>query len=158
MTGDTEKRLRDDELLIERTYDAPAALVFRLWEHREHMIRWWGPDGFKATHLDWELTVGRRWSAVMVSDQHGRSGMGGVIREVVPGERLVFSFKWDEDSGEAVDTVVTVTWRESGGQTVQSFHQTPFTSVESRDSHVGGWNEFLDKQKAYSQAHPESMA
>ena len=36
--------LRDDELLITREFDAPVALVFRLWESRDHMLRWWGPE------------------------------------------------------------------------------------------------------------------
>ena len=36
----TKPALRDDELLIEREFDAPVALVFRLWESPDHMIRW----------------------------------------------------------------------------------------------------------------------
>jgi uncharacterized protein YndB with AHSA1/START domain len=55
------EQVRDDELLIERTFDAPAALVYRLWESRDHMLRWWGPEKFTAIGLDWELTPGRPW-------------------------------------------------------------------------------------------------
>ena len=34
-------------------------------------------------------------------------------------------------------------------RTIQRFHQTPFASVESRDSHVSGWNECFDREQAY---------
>jgi len=39
-------RLADDELLITRTFDAPAALVFALWSKPEHMKRWMGSGEF----------------------------------------------------------------------------------------------------------------
>ena len=45
--------------------------------------------------------------------------------------------------------LVTVTFAEQDGRTVQTFHQTPFSSVEGRDSHVGGWNSMFDKQQVY---------
>jgi uncharacterized protein YndB with AHSA1/START domain len=141
--------LRDDELLIEREFKAPVALVFRLWESRDHMLRWWGPEKFTAIELDWELTPGRSWRGAMTSTQYGLSRFGGVIREVEKNKRIVFTFKWDEDSGQNGDTLVTVTLAEKDGNTVQAFHQTPFSDIASRDSHVGGWNSLFNKQQVY---------
>lgn len=48
-----------------------------------------------------------------------------------------------------MDTVVTVTFAEVNGKTLQTFHQTPFSSVAQRDSHVGGWNSLFNKQQTY---------
>jgi uncharacterized protein YndB with AHSA1/START domain len=141
--------LRDEELLIEREFDAPLALVFRLWESRDHMLRWWGPEKFTTTELDWELTPGRPWRGAMVSKQYGLSRFGGVIRDVERLRRIVFTFQWDEGSGRDLDTLVTVSFAEKGGRTVQSFHQAPFSSVAIRDSHVGGWNSLFNRQQAY---------
>ena len=141
--------IRDDELLIEREFDAPAALVFRLWESRDHMLRWWGPEKFTAIELDWELRPGRPWRGAMTSKQYGLSKFGGVIREVEKNRRIVFTFKWDEDSGLYCDTVVTVTLAEKGGKTTQTFHQTPFSSLAIRDSHIGGWSSLFNKQQLY---------
>jgi uncharacterized protein YndB with AHSA1/START domain len=143
--------IRDDELFIERTFDAPLALVFRLWESREHMIRWWGPEEFTCTELDWEMKPGRPWRAAMASKEYGLTKMGGVVREVEKNRRIVFTFKWDEDSGENMDTVITVTFAEKDGKTVQSFHQTPFSNAAVRDSHVGGWNSLFNKQQLYAE-------
>jgi uncharacterized protein YndB with AHSA1/START domain len=154
MSAETEllnRSKRDDELLLDRTFDAPLELVWRLWENRDHMIRWWGPEMFTCIELDWELTPGRPWRAMMASKEYNRkvSKMGGVIREVERHKRIVFTFRWLEDSGYDVDTMVTVTFAEKNGKTIQSFHQTPFTSVEDRDSHVGGWNSLFNKQQLY---------
>jgi len=141
--------LRDDELLIEREFKAPASLVFRMWESRDHMIRWWGPEEFTTIELDWELKPGRPWHGSMTSQQYGVSRFSGIIREVDRNKRIVFTFKWDEDSDDNLDTLVTVTFAEKNGNTVQTFHQAPFSSVESRDSHVGGWNSLFNKQQVY---------
>lgn len=141
--------LRDDELLIDRVFNAPVALVFRLWESRDHMMRWWGPEKFTTVELDWELTPGRPWSGTMTSHQYGVSRFAGVIREVERNRRIVFTFQWDEASGRDLDTLVTVRFAERDGKTVQSFHQTPFSSVATRDSHVGGWNSLFNKQQVY---------
>ena len=158
MTANAEAELRnlatrDDELRLDRTFEAPLELVWRLWESRDHMIRWWGPEKFTCVELDWDLTPGRPWRSLMASKQHNRqvSKMGGVIREVEKHKRIVFTFRWLENSGYDVDTLITVTFAEKNGATVQSFHQTPFTNLADRDSHVGGWNSLINKQQLYAE-------
>jgi uncharacterized protein YndB with AHSA1/START domain len=141
--------LLDNELLIEREFNAPVALVFRLWESRDHMLRWWGPEQFTAIEMDWRLTPGRPWRGAMTSKQFGLSKFGGVVRDVETNKRIAFTFRWDEDSGGEGDTLVTVSFAEKDGNTIQTFHQTPFSSVASRDSHVGGWNSLFNKQQLY---------
>lgn len=145
-------KLRDDELLIVRTFNAPVALVFRIWEERDHMIRWLGPTDFTCTHLDMDFRPGGKWRACIVSEQYGENWMGGEYREIEKNKRIVYSFAWDGSPDEpGMKTLVTVTFRDEDGKTVQSFHQTPFKSVESRDSHVGGWNESFDREQAYAE-------
>jgi uncharacterized protein YndB with AHSA1/START domain len=159
MTAPTSAReLADDELLVTRVFDAPLALVWRIWESREHMVRWWGPEGFTVTDLDLDFRPGGAWRVGMVSDQYGASWSGGTFREIEKGKRIVFTFAWDAGSGEPTETLVTVTFEENGGKTTQYFHQTPFRSVESRDSHVGGWNSLFNKQEGYVEALAQAEA
>ena len=71
--------------------------------------------------------------------------------EIVENKRLVCTFTWDNDGPSAgVETLVTITFEEKGGKTVQTFHQRPFLNVERRDSHVGGWTSSFDKLAAYA--------
>jgi uncharacterized protein YndB with AHSA1/START domain len=143
--------LSDDELLITRVFDAPAALVFRIWEERDHLIRWWGPEGFTCTDAELDFRPGGNWRIGMVSDAYGQTWSSGTFRQIDRNKRIVFTFAWEEGSGETHETLVTVTFEDRGGRTVQTFHQAPFTSVAARDSHVGGWNSLFNKEAAYAE-------
>ncbi len=120
MTADQamEQKLRYDELLIEREFDAPVDLVFRMWESADHVIRWWGPEIFTVISVDWEATPGRPWHILMASKQCRVSDMGGVIREVEKNRRLVFSFAWENDGVRDMETVITVTFTDRSGKTL----------------------------------------
>ncbi|MHA7776208.1 SRPBCC family protein [Roseibium sp. M-1] len=143
--------LRQDELLIERTFDAPLVLVFRLWQERDHMIRWWGPEAFTTIEFDWKLTPGHAWSGAMTSKEYGLSRFAGVIRKVEPKKSIVFTFQWVGNDSDTPETLVTVQFSERDGKTLQSFHQSPFETVASRDSHIGGWNSLFNKQQLYAE-------
>ena len=143
-------KLADDELLISRTFDAPASLVFAMWSDPEHMKNWMGPESFECPVVEMDFRVGGAYRALIRSKEHGDNWFGGVYREIEPNRRLVFTFAWDNDGPSAgVETLVTITFRESGGKTVQIFHQSPFLNVERRDSHVGGWTSAFNKQQTY---------
>ena len=143
--------LADDELLISHTFDAPAALVFSLWSTPEHMKRWMGPQGYVCPTAEIDFRVGGAYRGMMKSPKNEENWFGGVYREIVPHRRLVFTFAWDAGPSGSVETLVTITFTERDGKTVQMFHQTPFTSVEARDRHVGGWTSAFDKQVAYAE-------
>ena len=152
-TATSARKLRDDELFITREFDAPRALVWRMWEDEDHRRRWWGPEGFAILSLESDFRVGGAWRVHMHSDAYNGGGWSaGVYREIEKPHRIVFTFAWGEGSGETIETLVTVTLEERDGKTFQHFHQTPFSSVESRDSHVGGWNSLFNKEAAYAKA------
>jgi len=143
--------LADDELLISHTFDASAELVFSLWAKPEHMKRWMGPEGFVCPHAEIDFRVGGAYRCMMKSPSNDENWFGGVYREIVPYRRLVFTFAWDAGPSSRIETLVTITLTERGGKTVQTFHQTPFSSVEARDRHVGGWTSCFDKLVAYAE-------
>jgi len=148
-------KLRDDELLITRAFNAPRALVWRMWEDEDHRRRWWGPEGFAVLSLESDFRPGGLWRVHMRSDSYGESWSSGVYREIRKPDRIVFTFAWEEGFGEPTETLVTVTLEERDGKTIQHFHQAPFRSVEIRDGHVGGWNSLFNRQAAYAAAMPK---
>jgi len=145
------RKLRDDELLITRTFNAPLALVWRMWEDEDHMRRWWGPEGFSILSLTSDFRPGGAWRCRMTSDAYGEGRSGGTYSEIEKEKRIVFSFAWEEDLGDPTLTTVTVTFEERGGKTIQHFHQTPFATPEYRDGHVAGWNSLFNKEEAYAE-------
>jgi uncharacterized protein YndB with AHSA1/START domain len=146
-----QRNIADDELLIVRTFDAPASVVFALWSSAKHMKRWMGPKNFTCPQATIDFRVGGAYRVMIKSAEHRENWFGGVYREIVPDKRLVFTFTWDKGPSAGIETVVTITFEERGGKTVQTFHQAPFRTVERRDSHIGGWSQTFDKEKAYAE-------
>lgn len=150
MATRTDSRpIADNELLIQRTFNAPAALVFRIWEDRDQRLRWWGPKDFACTAFEHDFRVGGKWRARIESSTQ-KSWMTGEYREIERNKRLVFTFAWADHPDQPKDqTLVTVDFREENGCTIQTFHQSPFAKVETRDSHVGGWQSLFDAEATY---------
>jgi uncharacterized protein YndB with AHSA1/START domain len=143
--------LADDELHITRTFDVPASMLFSLWSKPEHMKRWMGPTKFTCPEATIDFRVGGAYRAMIASPEHGENWFGGTYREIVANKRPVFTFTWDNDGPSAgVETLVTITFEERGGKTVQTFHQRLFRNVERGDSHVGGWTSSFEKLAAYA--------
>ena len=134
-------------LVIERLIDAPAALVFKVWTTPEHMARWLGPKDFTPHSIRMDFRPGGAWSAVIRSPDGADYPMGGVYHEIVESSHLAFTFRWTEEDGP--DTLISVTFEDLGGKTRLTFAQTPFETVESRDSHAEGWGECLDRLATY---------
>jgi uncharacterized protein YndB with AHSA1/START domain len=134
------------ELVIVRTFDAPRDLVFAAWTDPNHAREWWGPVNYPARYVEMDVRPGGAWRMCLRSTE-GKPELwqGGVFREVVPPERLVFTFVWDEAGERGLETLVTVTFVEEGGKTRMTFRQTPFQSVEERDGHRWGWNSTFDR-------------
>ncbi|BBD35980.1 polyketide cyclase [Aminobacter sp. Y103A] len=128
-------------LEFSRVFDAPPALVFRMWSSPEHLCRWWGPKGFTSSCETHEFRNGGSYHLLIHG--HVEDGMTGTFREVVENERIVLTFAWDHDPDW--QTLVTVTLKPEGDRTRLTFRQEPFLDVETRDSHLGGWGECLDR-------------
>lgn len=150
-TANTTVELADRDLVITRIFDAPRALVFKAWTDPVHAKHWMGPRGFTATHLEGDLRPGGAWRMCMRRDDNGEElWQGGVHREIVEPERLVFTFAWDkEDGSRGHETLVTITFAEHQGKTTMTFRQAVFESVGQRDGHRGGWNSAFDRLEEY---------
>jgi len=130
------------ELTITRTFNAPAALVFKAWTQAEHLVRWLGPKSHPAREVEVDFREGGAWRACLRSPDGEDLWMGGQYREISPPDRLVLTFAWDSTGFE---TVVTIRLEEVGERTVMHFQQAPFASVDSRDSHNEGWSSSFDR-------------
>lgn len=133
-------------LTLTRLFDAPRDLVFKAFTDPKHALNWWGPRDFPATQLSMDLRPGGSWRGCLTSPEDGRTlWQGGVFREIVPPERLVFTFAWDEEGERGLETLVTINFADQGGKTLMTFHQTPFQSDGERDGHGYGWTSTFDR-------------
>src|SRR6202521_2531100 len=101
------------ELVITRVFAAPAALLFKVWTDPTHAKKWWGPRDYPVTHLEMDVRPGGSWRGCLRSSESGKElWQGGVFREVVAPERVVFTFAWDEAGERGLETLVSVTFAE----------------------------------------------
>src|SRR5713226_9038389 len=109
----------DRELTLTRVFDAPRERVFEAWTNPEEIGRWWGPHGFTTTSLEMDIRPGGAYRACMRSREGALYRRRGVYRDIVPPERLAFTFAWADATGNlGHETLVTVTFAERGGKTV----------------------------------------
>ncbi len=124
------QRLSDREIVVTRTLDAPAHLVFEAFTRPELFAQWWVPKSIGLTLVSCEMDarVGGRYRLVF---RHGDSTMAffGTYTEVVPGSRLAWT---NEESGEA-GAVTTVTFEEKSGRTLVVLRDR-FASKEAADA------------------------
>ncbi|HEU0053539.1 MAG TPA: SRPBCC domain-containing protein [Longimicrobium sp.] len=137
----------DGELVIVRVFDAPRALVWSAWTEGERIRHWSAPHGYEITHGEGEARPGVAWRSCMRSPEGHELWLGGVYREVVPGERLSFTHAWEGDDGRpGPETLVTVELADADdGKTRMTFRQTGFTSVVTREGHRGGWEQSFER-------------
>jgi uncharacterized protein YndB with AHSA1/START domain len=134
------------ELVIERVLNAPRELVFKVWTDPAHAARWWGPREYPAKSVQMDVRPGGKWRHCLGSIEGGKDlWLGGVFREIVAPERLVFTFAWEEEGERGLETLVTVTFADQGGKTLMTFRQAPFQSDGERDGHRYGWGSSFDR-------------
>lgn len=146
IVADKGKAPLERELVIARTLNASRELVFAAWTDPRRALQWWGPVNYPAVHIEMDLRPGGAWRICLRSTEGGPDlWQGGMFREIVPPERLVFTFAWEEEGERGLETLVTVTFADADGRTRMLFRQSPFQSDKERDGHQGGWNSAFDR-------------
>ena len=111
----------DEQILIEREFDAPKHLVYKAYTTPELVERWWHANRGEVTSVEIDLRVGGRWRYVMSACGGPEVGFHGEYREIVPDERIV-STEFYEGVPEGVSeddatTLNTATFTEVDGRT-----------------------------------------
>lgn len=113
------ERKSEREVVVTRTVNGPARLVFEAWTKAELFERWWVPKSYGLNLLSCEMDV-RVGGQYRLTFSHQGSTMEffGTYLEVTPHSRLV----WTNEEGDEGKTVTTVTFDEDGGKTLLVVH------------------------------------
>jgi uncharacterized protein YndB with AHSA1/START domain len=127
----TVERTSDREVVVSRTFDAPARIVFEAWTRPELFKQWWLPKsmGMSLRSCEMDVRAGGKYRLEFEPD-----GMAffGTYLEVTPPSRLV----WTNDEGGEDGAVTTVTFAEKDGKTLLVMHEL-YPSKEALDA-TGG--------------------
>jgi uncharacterized protein YndB with AHSA1/START domain len=137
-------------LTLRRVYRKPRSEVFRAWTDPKELKRWWGPPGVESPSVEVDLRVGGRYRFAMRKLPDGQPFfVTGIYREVVAGERLVFTWNW-EGGGPPFgsNTLVTIEFHDAAAGTEIVLTHERFESDEARDRHIEGWNGCFESLEA----------
>src|SRR5271163_3002462 len=130
----TVERKSECELVVTRTFNGPARIVFEAWTKPELLKRWWAPKSFGMSFLSCETDVrtGGRYRFVFghAASKQPMAFFGRYI-EVTPHSRLV----WTNDEGGEGGAVTTVTFEDRGDETLVVMHDL-YPSKEALDDAI----------------------
>jgi uncharacterized protein YndB with AHSA1/START domain len=130
----TVERKSERELVVTRTFNAPARIVFEAWTKPELFKRWWVPKSYGLTLLscDKDVRVGGTYRLVFSHpDAPGPMEFFGRYLDVTPHSRLV----WTNEEGGDGGQVTTITFEETGGKTLLVMHDL-YPSKEALDDAI----------------------
>jgi uncharacterized protein YndB with AHSA1/START domain len=141
------ERKSERELVVTRSINGPARIVFEAWTKPELLRRWWVPKSFGLSLLSCEADVRVGGTYRLVISHGGSEPMAffGRYLEVMPHSRLV----WTNEEGADGETITTVTFEEKGGKTLLVVHDL-YPSKEALDRAIAsgatsGMPETLDQ-------------
>ena len=105
-------------LTIKRRFNAPPEKVFAAWTDPEKIKRWMGPGEIKALSAESDPRTGGRYRWRMKSPDGEEHDVSGVYREVIPNEKLVFTWAWK--STPERESLVTLTFKRDGDGTLMT--------------------------------------
>ena len=139
----TVERKSDRELVVTRTFDAPARIVFEAWTRPELFKQWWAPKsmGMFLRSCEMDVRAGGRYRFEFGHDASNPDEFFGRYIEVIPHSRLV----WTNDEGGDGGPVTTVTFEEKGGKTLLVLHEL-YPSKEALDAAGTGAADAMGEQ------------
>ena len=134
-------------LTLKRRLNASPAKVYGAWTDPAQLARWFGPRETNPVQVDADIRIGGHYRIRMRLSDGGEHEVGGVYRELVPNERLVFTWAWL--STPERESLVTVALKSDGAGTLLTLIHEQFFDDAARDRHQAGWTGTLDKLEQY---------
>jgi uncharacterized protein YndB with AHSA1/START domain len=130
----TVERKSESELIVRRTFDAPARLLFEAWTKPELLLQWWAPKstGMSLLSCEADVRVGGRYRFEFGRGTSEPMAFFGRYVEVTPYSRLA----WTNDESDD-GALTTVTFEESDGKTLLVLHER-YPSKEALDGAIIG--------------------
>lgn len=136
-------------LTLKRRIKASPSQVFGAWTDPKKIVHWFGPSetASGSVRAEMDVRVGGRFRISFKGVDGAYHEVGGAYREVVPDERLVFSWAWH--STPERESLVTITLKADGDGTMLTLLHERFFDQKARDGHERGWTGTLEKLARY---------
>jgi uncharacterized protein YndB with AHSA1/START domain len=139
--------LIEPSLTLKRRLKAAPAAVYAAWTEPEKIAKWFGPEQIETLRAQADARVGGGFRIVMRSPDGEEHDVSGIYREVVPNEKLVFTWAW-RSTPERESLVTVLIKPDRSGSLLTLIHEQFFDET-ARDHHREGWTGCLDKLEHY---------
>lgn len=95
-------KLSDREVVLTRIFNAPRALVFKVYTDPKSIPFWWGPRKHFTTVDKMDVKVGGLWRYVQNDRKGNEFAFNGEYREIIPDKRLVYTFEFESMPGHII--------------------------------------------------------
>jgi uncharacterized protein YndB with AHSA1/START domain len=130
-------------LTLKRRLNAPPEKVYAAWTDPAHLTQWFGPEGGVIEGAELNATPGGRYTISFSTPDGEHHQIGGVYKEVVPNEKLAFTWAWRTMPER--ESFVTVTIKPDGAGCILTLLHEQFFDEPARDRHNYGWTGALNK-------------
>ena len=131
------------QLTVTRIFQAPRALVYQAWADPAHLSQWLNPKDITCRSVSADLKVGGQYRITMDCGKGDHIAFGEYL-EIIPNERLRFTWHWDHYA--MPDSVITLTFEAVGTATRLTLVHAGLPDQEDVVEHSQGWNMLLEKQ------------
>ncbi|MFL5777917.1 MAG: SRPBCC family protein [Chloroflexota bacterium] len=118
------------ELVLERIFDAPRDLVWKVLNDPDRVTNWWGPHGYTTTVVEMDVRPGGGWRFINHTTGGEDVPFKGEYLEVIPPERIVQTETWDVPGFDDKVAFNTMTLEDLGGGRTKMVARSRFPSVE----------------------------
>ncbi len=133
-------------LTLERTFDAPLALVWEAWTQPEHIAQWWGPKGMKTRVLEHNFTIGGQWKFAMTMPDGSEFIADGIYLEIEAESKIISSANF-KPMTEGVE--IQALFKADGNKTHFTFncvHETEeYCKQQEQMGFYNGWGSVFDR-------------
>jgi uncharacterized protein YndB with AHSA1/START domain len=133
-------------LTLKRRFNATPEKVYAAWTDPEKIVKWFGPDSGPVTRAETDVRTGGRYVVEFRTEDGEEHHVSGVYREVVPNERLQFTWAW-RTMPERESLVTVLVRPDADGTLLTLIHEQLFDEA-TRNRHEYGWTGCLNKLEA----------
>lgn len=149
----TAAEVATETVKVTHQYDFPVNQVFAAWTNPEILGQWFGPHSHRCVVEKYEFQINGKYQIRMIpvsedtdcaGDSSEDSVCAGSFVEIVPDKKIVMTFGWIENGGDIDNTLLSVTFNESGDGTEITLLHERLPNKPAADAHRGGWEGTLE--------------
>jgi len=142
----TLAKIENLTVTVRKNIKAPVEKVFKAFTEPSQIVKWFGCDKISDVQVSQDFKVGGKYHITGKScDIGAEMSVHGVYTEIVPNQKVAYTWYNNSEEFPAADTLVSVQFVDKGDNTEIVLSHSKFASEKSKEGHTFGWTQSLEK-------------